>query len=185
MKHKGFVRQIADETMDDAVRRLQRTGIPRKYIFIEKDFNTDAEWLQRGDHLTVCSLRELGCSIELLLSNLAFLCKTRITLRALDESWYDLANGAPKDIIQGLSSICDTKDYRPQLQHLQNKKRPGRPPGLMKKTEGKCRRCAELLATTGRTQTEVLAELHLSPRSWKRYITTVAPRLGNNEPLNK
>lgn len=182
MKHKGFVRQIADDAMDDAVRRLQRTGIPRQYISVERNFRPDAAWLNRGDHLTVCSLRELGYGMEMLLTNLALLCEARITLRVLDEPWYDLATGDPQAVVKGLAGICSTRYRRSLLEHPRKKKRPGRPPGMMQVTEAKCRKCAELLATTNRTQTEVLALLHLSARSWKKYVVMVALSRKNKKP---
>lgn len=174
MKHKGFVRQIAEDPMDDAVRSLQRTGIPRKNIFVERNFHPDAPWLSPGDHLTVCSLRELGYGTEMLLANLARLCQAGITLRALDEPWYDLTAGDHKTLVTGLADICRTKKNTSGLQRPEKKKRPGRPPGMTNTTEAKCRKCAELLSTTDRTQTEVLALLHLSPRSWKNYMVLMS-----------
>ncbi len=185
MKHKGFVRQIAEEQMDDAVRRLQRTGIPRKHIFVDRSFRPDAEWLHRGDHLTVCSLRELGYGTEMLLTNLARLCEANITLRALDEPWYDLTDGDPKALVRGLAGICCTKKRASHQQYPGKKKRPGRPPGMTATTESKCQRCAELLSKTDRTQTEVLASLHLSYRSWKNYLVLTALQIqkGKKRPL--
>ena len=185
MKHKGFVRQVAEEPMDESVRRLQRTGIPRKNIFVERAFRPDAPWLSPGDHLTVCSLRELGAGIESLLANLASLCEAKITLRALDEPWYDLITGDRKTLVAELAGICSTKKRSSRQQHPEKKKRPGRPPGMTKATEAKCQRCVELLSTTDLTQTEVLALLHLSARSWKNYAMLMSLYFPKRRKLQK
>lgn len=155
--------------MDDAVRRLQRTGIPRKNIFAYRNFRPDASWLSPGDHLTVCSLRELGYGSDLLLANLARLSEANITLRALDEPWYDLLAGDRKALVTGLAGICCTKKRASRQRCPENKKRPGRPPGMTKITEVKCQRCAELLSTTSRTQTDILSSLRMSSATWKKY----------------
>lgn len=169
MRHIGFVRQNGEEPTDESVKRLQRTGIPRKHIFVERNFRPDAPWLSPGDHLTVCSLRELGYGTEMLLANLARLCEANITLRALDEPWYDLISGDHKALVRGLAGICCTKKRTSRQQYPGKKKRPGRPPGITKTTEAKCRECAELLATTSRNQGDILSSLHLSHRTWKKY----------------
>ncbi len=176
----GFVRQIAGEAMDESIRRLQHTGIPRKNIFVDRNFRPDSEWLKRGDHLTVCSLREVGYGMEMLLTNLARLCEAKITLRALDEPWYDLIAGDHKALVTGLADLCRTKKRTLRQQHSEQKKRPGRPPGMTQVTEAKCVRCAELLSTTDQTQTEVLASLHLSSRSWKNYMVLMALQVQKN-----
>lgn len=158
--------------MDEAIRRLQQTGIPRKHIFVERNFRPDAAWLHRGDHLTVCSLRELGYGVEMFLANLVFLCDAGITLRSLDDEWYDMTSGDPKKLLQGLCGLCTTKRSRGYRSFLPDRgKRRGRPPGLTATTEVKCQKCAELLATTNRTQDDILSSLHLSHRTWKRYET--------------
>lgn len=169
MRHIGFVRQNGEEPTDESVKRLQQTGIPRKYIYVERHFRPDAEWLSPGDHLTVCSLRELGAGTEMLLMNLASLCAAGITLRALGEAWYDLVSPDSKALVTGLAGLCRTKKRASRVQHPQQKKRLGRPPGMTKATEAKCRECAELLATTNRTQGDILSSLHLSHRTWTKY----------------
>ena len=107
MSHKGFVRISEVPSEGNPVRRLQQTGIPRKYIVEAPVLRADTLWLQQGDYLTVCSLVELGEDFGTLVCVLAALCMRGIRVRSLDEPWWCSADPkAVRQLVLGLASIC-------------------------------------------------------------------------------
>lgn len=162
MAHKGFIRLTYKNGQGgEPLRRLQLTGIPRKHIVQAARFGQQKCWLRRGDHLTVCSLRELSDNTDTLLQRLAVLAEAGITVRSLDEPWYDPGKEGARQLLNGFAHL-----RRPEVRKI------GRPRGLTPASIAKCQTCEKRLHTTHESKSAILASLHLSPITWNNYIST-------------